>query len=114
MTDIKKEVDNSLFVINDCIISENKTINGLGGGLYSIGLETHTTITNTTFIANEAGGNGGGICFLGSPVGTLTNLTIVNNIASTGGGIHVGGLSSHIISNSTITGKLTRSGCVQN
>jgi len=102
--------DYSLFVINDCIISENKTINGSGGGLYSIGMETHTTITNTTFSANEAGGDGGGICFLGSPVGTLTNLTIVNNIASNGGGIHVVGLSSHIISNSTITGNSSEYG----
>ena len=58
----------------------------------------------------QSGGDGGGICFFGSPVGTLTNLTIVNNIASNGGGIHVGGLSSHIISNSTITGNSSEYG----
>jgi hypothetical protein len=80
--------NNGLLTILRSTVENNSTgTNALGGGLYSSG--TGLTITDTTIMTNTAGNDGGGLYLAGSS--TLTNDTIANNGANTGGSGGVGG-----------------------
>lgn len=98
---IRLDGDQNRLTVTNCYITGNSTINGDGGGIYSVGGLTivNSTVSNNTLNSNT--GNGGGIHNFGSSTFVMTNSTVSGNI--TGGG--VGGIltSKAIITNSTIT-----------
>jgi hypothetical protein len=74
--------------ITGCIISDNETTSGAGGGVAL----NKSTLSNCLIAGNKAGGSGGGIRLSGASSATglksySYNNTVVNNSSSNGGGI---------------------------
>lgn len=114
-------------VIKNCIIKDNVTYSGKGGGICNDGAASF--IYNTTII-NNTGGNGGGVynadsssiiknCIIDGNTATgsgggiynccsaypqITNCKLVNNTATYGGGIYNWYASAPAITNCTIAG----------
>ncbi len=74
-------------VVEDCVFADNSTgENGMGGAVYAINANNQTQFINTTFIRNNAFGEGGAVKFTyGSEVGII-NSTFIQNYCSYGGG----------------------------
>jgi len=74
--------------INNCLLSQNSTINGSGGGLHCF-REARVTFSNCEITMNWCKHGGGGIGFFDSN-STVKNCTIAGNVCSGlyGGGIH--------------------------
>ena len=74
-------------VVEDCVFADNSTgENGMGGAVYAINASNQTQFINTTFIRNNAFGEGGALKFTsGTEVGIVNN-TFIQNYCSYGGG----------------------------
>ncbi|MBQ3735201.1 MAG: right-handed parallel beta-helix repeat-containing protein, partial [Bacteroidales bacterium] len=74
--------------VTNCVISNNSS-NGNGGGVYA----NETTISNCLISNNTANSAGGGVYLvyynLGNSPNTITNSTIVRNIANNGAGVYI-------------------------
>ena len=102
-------------IINSAIFENNVCINGLsyhpcnGGALYVEGNYTDSIlmITNTRFVSNTAGGDGGGV-YRPYGVASLAGVYLENNQGDYGGGLSVGGTvtltGSDLISNTAYRG----------
>ncbi len=92
--------------INNCLIIAN-TATGKGGGILNGG---HSLFYNLTIIANASMSEGGGIANVANtpiPESIITNVTIVNNRASNGGGVDNPGFfypRNSIVANNIATG----------
>lgn len=74
------------------------TVNG--GGIFSDGKYSETNLAGVSISGNTAG-NGGGICSVGSPV-QMTDGTLCDNTATSGGGVYTNG--TFHLAGGTITG----------
>ena len=114
-------------VIKNCIIKDNVTYSGKGGGICNDGAASliyNSTITNNTggdgggiynadsssiikncvIAGNTAAGSGGGIYNCCSAYPKITNCKLINNTATYGGGIYNWYASAPVITNCTIAG----------
>ncbi len=78
-----------------------------GGGIVGLTSNAGTlTLVNSTVSGNTSSTSGGGIAMLGSATINITNSTIVNNGANSGGGLAINGpvdIGNSIIANNTAT-----------
>ncbi len=74
--------------LNRVLLSTNKATSGNGGGLYSNGYITLTNVTLSSNIVSTTLGARGGAIYVNGGGSTLTNVTIYNNTAASGGGIY--------------------------
>jgi predicted outer membrane repeat protein len=87
--------------------ANNTAVNGGGGGLNTLGSES--TVDGSTFYGNAANIEGGAIRSASTDVLTLTNDTLIDNVAGTGGGLsHNSGTLT--ILNSTLDGNQASTG----
>ncbi|NLE37455.1 MAG: cadherin-like domain-containing protein, partial [Pirellulaceae bacterium] len=90
--------NNGLLTVANSTVSRNSASDG--GGVYSTGLSSDTSVLNSTVLGNSAS-YGGGICGVGAV--TVSNSIVSGNTASLlGGGIF--GSSTLHVANSTIAG----------
>lgn len=101
-------IGNSTSTITNSTISNNVATNGSGGGIR--GVYSQIEIVNSTISGNTAtNANGGGIDgsngWSGAATIQLTNSTVIDNTAVTGGGVHEGIITSNnsIIAGNTAT-----------
>ena len=80
----------------------------LGGGVYG-GYGSTTTLTDCTITGNSANNSGGGLLFYYDSIATVTGCTISGNTASNDGG-GIGNAGTLAISNTTIENNTARSG----
>lgn len=74
-------------LIENCIFADNSTdTNGMGGAIYATGSTGATNIVNSTFIRNNAYGEGGAIKFTGGSNVKITNNKFFQNDCQYGGG----------------------------
>ncbi|WP_458404111.1 Ig-like domain repeat protein [Methanobrevibacter sp.] len=84
-------IDNSVFIANEAKYNSATKSGGRGGAVYlqgsDVGLCMNTTFSNSLFIDNTAGFNGGAIAwFRGARNGHVENSTFINNTAQRSGG----------------------------
>ncbi len=81
--------EGSNMIILNCIISSNRSTNGVGGGgIYCYGFSSGPNISYNLIIYNEAGtGYGGGILGLSGAIAIIQHNTISYNHSRNGGGI---------------------------
>ena len=95
--------------VTDSTISNNTATNGgvgEGGGLWTSGAGNTLDLTNVTISGNSTDGDGGGL-YNGKDA-TLTNVTITNNQATQGAGIHdVGNAATTTLTNTIVAGNGT-------
>ena len=88
-------VENRNVTLINCIVKDNTSAHGDGGGIYFIGDDNYAlTLESCTIKDNEAGANGGGLYFVGSYYDdlTITDCTVSDNICDgDGGGIYAEG-----------------------
>jgi predicted outer membrane repeat protein len=74
-------------IIKDSIFTSNKATSGSGGGLYLFAHDAK--VQTTTFKNNQAGDSGGGLYIYAQSKNTpkVSQLTVINNKAGTGGGV---------------------------
>ena len=105
-------VGNLNVVLYDCAIFTN-TVNGIGGGLYITGYDGFSPmarVTNTTIHNNTATLGGGGI-IVGSSILFLSESFIVSNTASSfGGGMSIGEGSKATLTNTSILNNVALAG----
>ena len=90
--------------ITDSTVSNNTTTSN-AGGIWTSGAGNTLDLTNVTISGNSTVGNGGGL--YNAKDATLTNVTVTNNTASTGAGIHeTGGAATTNITNSIVAGNI--------
>lgn len=86
--------------ITGSTVSGNSTADGNGGGIYHTGPGGEDgEFTNSTVSGNEATVEGGGI-YVQHPGLSLNNVTIAENIGGDGGGVFAAGGGTHILRNS--------------
>ena len=95
--------------VTDSTVSNNTAINGgvgEGGGIWTSGAGNTLDLTNVTISGNSTDGDGGGL-YNGKDA-TLTNVTITNNQAAQGAGIHdVGNPATTTLTNTIVAGNGT-------
>ncbi|CAN5392064.1 hypothetical protein BH11PLA2_BH11PLA2_23420 [soil metagenome] len=122
--------------LNGCIISNNTSILGGGGGIFvqssgtlvvdsctitgnttpdaggGIGATSSTTVTifSSAITGNSAGTNGGGLLTTTGSVVTVRNSTIANNTATTGGGLNLFESATNSLGNNTIVNNVATGG----
>lgn len=96
--------DNAALTLTDTTVKNNSTSNNHGGGIYSSGVTSSLTITNSIIEANISASSGGGIYLTeGAATATITNSSVTNNKANKGGGLYNTG-SALIITRSSFSG----------
>ena len=110
-------VDNCRFIDNYAQYNEATKSGGRGGAVYlqgsDVGKCSNTTFSNSVFINNTAGFNGGAVdWYRGAENGNVVNSTFINNTAHrSGGGIYWSGVNGTIRNstfiNNTALGEIT-------
>ena len=90
--------------ISNSVFTNNKAMetNGFGvGGALSVSYRSTVVVDNCFFSENSSSHFGGGISSLGEI--DISNTTITRNFTTSGGGIHLGGIATMQLANSTIS-----------